>query len=276
MTETDLGIGIIILALALISLIDFFIVTASVWAAARIFRYGNKDLGSASKIAIYSLKFALIVATPFVLALYITHPDLEDILAKGPRLLLPLGLVFLVKTCAIFLEMKKVYKESMKKTVNGYATAVYLIICSWILVIIISSMLVGLYGMLFNIIGLGGENDDPSLTGWWDLSPDLPGNYSASSSAYSLIVSNDMGEPIKIDSALVIDIASKKECNITSPALSQEVDVKASFALNATCPPANMSAGDPYELGLEIYYTTLNNPLAPLFENGYVSGNASA
>jgi hypothetical protein len=276
MTETDLGIGTIILALAVLSLIDFFIVTASVWAAARIFRYNKKDRSSAARIAIYSFKFGLIVATPFALALYITQPNLGDILAKGPRLLLPLGLVFLVKTSAIFLELKKVYQESIKKTVNGYATAVYLIICSWILVILLSSMLVGLSSMLFSIIGLGGENDVPSLTGWWDLRPDLPGDYSASTSSYSLIVSNDMGEPIKIDSALVIDITSGKECNITSPALSQEVDVNASFALNATCPYANMSAGDPYELGLEIYYTTLNNPLAPLFENGYVSGNAGA
>jgi hypothetical protein len=276
MTETDLGIGTIILALAVISLIDFFVVTVSVWAAAGIFRYNKKGRAPASRIALYSLKVGLIVSVPFVLALYTSHPVLEDILAKGPRLLLPLGLVFLVKTAAIFPEMKKVYGEGMKKTVNGYATAAYLIMCSWIIVILIFSMLVGFYGMLSAMMGLEGENVEPTLTGWQDLSPDLPGNYTASSSAYSLLFRNEMGEPIKIDSALVIDIISGRDCNVSSPALFQEVDVNGTFTLNATCPPVNMSAGDPYELGLEIYYTTLNTPLGPLFENDYVSGNACA
>jgi hypothetical protein len=276
MTETDLGIGTIILALAVLSLIDFFIVTASVWAASRLFKYSNKDRGSAAKIAIYSLKVGLIVAAPFAFALYVTQPTPGDILAKGPRLLLPIGLVFLVKTSAFFLEMKKVYSESMKKTMNGYATAVYLIICSWVLVIIISSILIGFYGTLSIMSGTEGESVDEPLTGWWDLQPDLPGNFSASTSEYSLTVRNGMDEPIKIDSALVVDIESEEPCNIASPEASQEVGVNATFTLKATCPITNISLGDPYDLGLEIYYMTLNTPVAPRVENGYASGIASA
>jgi hypothetical protein len=274
MTETDLGT--IILALAILSLIDFFVVTVSVWAAARIFRYNKKDRRSASRIAFYSLKVGSIVAVPFAIALYVSQPSLGDILAKGPRLLLPLGLVFLVKTSAIFLEMKKLYGEGMQKTVKGYATAVYLIICSWIIVIVISSMLIGLSSILLTMTGLGGGNEEPSLTGWWDLSPDLPGNYGASSSAYSMRFRNGMREPIKIDSALVIDLISEEDCNISSPSFPEQLDVNGTFFLNATCPQVNISEGEPYAMGLEVYYTTVNNPLAPLFENGYVSGNASA
>ncbi|MFZ2455663.1 MAG: hypothetical protein WAX07_04225 [Candidatus Altiarchaeia archaeon] len=276
MTETDLGIGTIIFALAVLSLADFVITTASVWAAARIFRYGKKDLRPAFRIAVYSLKYGLVVATPFVLVLYLAHPALEDILAKGPRLLLPLGLVFLVKTSAIFWEMKKVYGVGVKKIVNGYATAAYLMFVAWIMVVVLFSMMMGFYGILSIVFGDYSSGDDASLTGWWDLMPELPGNYSASSSTYSAVFRNDKAEPIKFDSALVVDLVSQEECNVSSPIFSEEANVNGTFILNATCPPANISAGDPYELAVEIRYTTVNNPLAPLYENDYVSGNASA
>ena len=276
MTETDLSIVLIILVLAILALTDYIVVTGSVWAASRIFRYGKKDRGSASRIAIYSLKAGLIVAAPFAMALYIANPVLEDILVKGPRLLLPLGLVFLVKTSAIFPEMKKVYGEGMKKIVNGYATAAYLIISSWILVIVIFSMLIGFYGTLSFMAGQENGSDDVSFTGWWDLQPDLPGKYSASSSSYSTIFRNEKGEPITINSALVVDLTSEDECNVSSPSFPLQMDENGTFMLNATCPSVNISSGDPFGVVLEMNYTTLNNSLEPLFENDYVSGNTSA
>jgi len=276
MTETDLSIVLIILVLAILALTDFIVVTGSVWAASRIFRYKKKDRRTASKIAFYSLKVGLIVAAPFVMALYFASPSLEDILAKGPRLLLPLGLVFLVKTSAIFPEMKKVYGEGMKKTVNGYATAAYLIISSWILVVVIFSMVIGLYGTLSFMAGQENGSDDVSFTGWWDLQPDQPGSYSASSFKYSTLFRNAKEEPIKINSALVVDIISEEECNVSSPSFPVQLDENSTFMLNATCPSVNISAGDPFGMILEINYTTLNNSLEPLLENDYVSGNASA
>lgn len=273
MTETDLRIALIILVLVAISLIDFIIVTGSVLVASKIFRYDKKDRKTASRIALYSLKVGLIVAAPFALALYVTNPSIEEILAKGPRLLLPLGLVFLVKTSAIFLEMNKVYGEGMKKTVNGYATAAYLIICSWILFIVIFFMFVGFYGTLSF---MAAENGDTPFTGWWDLSPDLPGNYSASTSAYSLLFRNARGGPIEVNYALVGDVISEDECNVSSPSFPVQLEENGTFLLKARCPFVNLSAGDPFGLILEINYTTLNDPSASLIESDYISGNASA
>jgi hypothetical protein len=276
MTETDLNIILIILVLALISLIDFIIVTGSVWASSRIFRYNKKDRRTATIVAAYWLKVGLIVASPFVLALYATNPSLGDILAKGARLLLPLGLVFLVKTSATFLEMKKAYGEGMKKTVNGYATAAYLIITSWILVFVVSSMLIGFYGMFPLLAGADGEYYNESFSGWSDLQPDLPGNYTRSSSSYSVLFRNARGEPIRINSALVVDLISEDECNVSYPYFPAQLDVNGTVLLSASCPKLNISEGDAFGMILEMNYTALSDSAASQIEDDVVSGNASA
>ncbi len=275
MTEIDSAIAAIIAVLAILSIADYLIVSGCVWAAAKIFRYRKKDKKTLSQIALYSLKIGLIVAVPFILAIYLSAPSPQDLLDKGPRLLLPLGLVFIIKTAAIFQKMKDLCGENLKKTIYGFLTAAYLIIVAWVLALIIFSMMLAAYSILAAIPGLYDQSGDVSLTGWWDLQPDDPGFYNASSSTFSARFMNGMGEAIKIDSAEALDLNAGAECNVTSPAPGDLVDVNGSFALNAACPGGNISAGGPYEVLLEIHYTTLNNTLAPLFENGYFSGNAS-
>jgi len=194
MTMTDTGlIGGIVLGLAVLSLLDYLIVTFCVWSAARIFRYRERGWKIPSHIAIYSLKYGLILAFPFALVLYLSNPSLTAVLSKGVRLLLPPALIFLVKTAAFFPEMKTVYGESMKKSVNGYATAVYLIAVAWITVVAIVSMLFGLYGLmsspLYKETGAGGG----LITGWWDLKPMDNGTYDASSNTFSVLYVNDAG-----------------------------------------------------------------------------------
>jgi hypothetical protein len=276
MTDTGLSMGAIILGLALLSVLDYLIVAGCVWAAARIFRYKRKDRGPPSKVVLYSLKVGLAVAVPFLIALYLAHPSVDEILSKGPRLLLPLGLVVIVKTAAFFHEMKKAYGEGMKKTVNGYATAVYLIIVAWIIFIAIASMLVGFYGLLSMAVGDYGEEDATSLTGWWDLQPEDSWTYNASARTFSVLFRNDVGEPIKIDAGEAVDVVLESDCNVSSPLQSELVATNGSFSFNATCEGPVLESGVFYGILVEIHYTTLNNPIAPLFENGYFSGNASA
>lgn len=276
MADTTLGVAWLVVGLVVLCLLDCMIVTGCVWAAARIFRYKKRDWKTPMQIALYSLKFGAVAAAPFVAALYFFHPSLEELFSKGPRLLLPVGLVFIVKTAAIFPEMKNSYEEGIKKTVNGYATAVYLMVVAWILVVVEASMLIGLYGLLSIAMGGSGAEDEAALTGWWDLQPDDYGEYNATSKAFSVPYVNDAGEPIKIDAAEAIDIGSETECIVASPVQSQVVDRGGLFAFNATCPGSATQGGERYGMFVQIYYTTVNNPLAPKFENGYFSGNATA
>ena len=276
MTEIDSTIAAIIAALAILSLADYLIVSGCVWAASRIFRYQKKDGKIPKQIGIYSLKVGLIVAVPFILAIYISAPSLQDILSKGPRLLLPVGLVFIIKTAAILQRMKALYGESMKKTVYGFLTAAYLIIVAWIFAIILFSMMLTAYSFLASMLGLNDQSSDLQLTGWWDVQPIDSGIYNASNSAFSVSFRNWMNDAIKIESAEALDLNAGADCNITSPAPGETVDVNSTFALNAACPATNISAGDPYEFALEIQYASVSNQTALFFENGYVSGNASA
>jgi uncharacterized membrane protein len=274
MTEIDPAIAVIIAALAILSLADYLIVSGCVWAAAKIFRYRKKDKKIPRQIAAYSLKIGLIVAVPFALAIYISAPSLQDILNKGLRLLLPLGLVFIIKTAVFFQKMKDLYGESMKKTVYGFLAAAYLIIVAWVFTLLLFAMMLAACSVLAAILGLYTQSDNWQLTGWWDVQPIGSGSYNASSSSFSVQFMNRMGEQIKIDAAEALDLNSEAECNVTSPAPGETVDVNGTFALNAAC-PGNTSAGSPYEFVLEIHYTTANNSLTSLFENGYFSGNAS-
>lgn len=274
MTETDTAIAAIIAALAILSLADYLIVSGCVWAAAKIFRYRRKDKKIPAQIAAYSLKVGLIVAVPFALAIYISAPSLQDILGKGIRLLLPLGLVFIIKTAVIFQKIKDLYLENLKKTAYGFLTAAYLMIVAWVFALLLFSMMLAACSVLAAIMGLYAQSDNWQLTGWWDVQPIGSGSYNASGSSFSVKFMNRMGEQIKIDAAEVLDLNSEAECNVTSPATGETVDVNGTFALNAAC-PGNTPAGSPYEFVLEIHYSPENNSTEPLFENGYFSGNAS-
>lgn len=273
MTDTGLGMGAVFFGLAVLSILDYVIVAGCVWAAARIFRYQKNGWKTPSKIALYSLKYGLAVLLPFTLAIFLSGPSVEEILSKGLRLLLPLGFSFIVKTTVILPEMKKAYGESLKRSMYGYATAVYLMFVAWLTVVMSVSLLIGLSGLL----SAGGYEgaDDGALTGWWDLQPVDDGTYNASAKTFSVLYVNGAGEPIKISAGQALDAGSETDCNITSPAQSQEVDTGDSFDLNATCAGSNTQPGEPYGVLVQIHYATLNNPIAPLHENGYFSGNSS-
>ncbi len=276
MTEIDPTIATIVAALIILSLADYLIVSGCVWAASWIFRYRKKDRKIPRQIALYSLKVGLIVAAPFILAIYISAPSLQDILSKGLRLLLPISLVFIIKTSFILQRMKALYGESMKKTLYGFLTAVYLIIVAWLFTIMLLAMLLTAYSFLASMLGIYDQSGGLQLTGWWDVQPVDSGIYNASSSAFSVSFRNWMNDAIKIESVEALDLNAGADCNITSPAPGETVEVNGTFALNAACPAANISAGDPYEFAIEIQYAPSSNLSSLFFENGYVSGNASA
>jgi hypothetical protein len=170
--------------------------------------------------------------------------------------------------------MKKAYGEGLKKIVNGYATTVYLIVVAWLMCFLTASILFGLYGLISAAASsLGGG--DVSLTGWQDLQPEEYGQYNASAKTFSVLFANYAGEPVKIDSSEAVDIQSGTDCNVSSPVINQILNTSESFAFNATCPGAGTQSGEQYGILVQIYYATVNNPLAPLLENGYFSGNAT-